>query len=483
MSSTSQANVLWTPHPKQIEALERSEFEILYGGSRGGGKTDAGLAWLAEETHHPKYRALVLRRNSEDLKDWTDRATQLYSRLANPGVRTGNPPEFHFRSGAIIRTGHLNDTDAYTKYQGHEYHRILIEELTQIPEEKNYLRILSSCRSVVPDLKPQVFLTTNPGGKGHMWVKKRFIDVVPPGTTFWEHGRSRIFIQATMDDNPTLMQNDPNYVANIESLKDSDYETYMAWRFGDWDRFAGQVFKEFSRVKHVLSPLLPRKGDHFLSMDWGYSENSAFAAYLHCVLKMKSEDGQNFQRVVTYKEWYGNQKTPHEWAEIIYADCQKMGITPLKGFCDPAMFNTQTDGSISISRLMRQKWKELKGDDWLLLTKANNNRIARVATTHNWLSLCPDTLPYWLITESCPNLLRTLPMLVYDEHHVEDVDTDQEDHAFDAVGYFLMMVKFIAIKAGAHTYHLRAKPAEKRYNAAQEELSIDPKEWAKQYSK
>ena len=89
MSSNRRINVVWEPHPKQIEALERPEFEVLYGGSRGGGKTDCGLAWLAEETHNPNYRALVLRRNSEDLKDWTDRANQLYSILANPAVKAG----------------------------------------------------------------------------------------------------------------------------------------------------------------------------------------------------------------------------------------------------------------------------------------------------------------------------------------------------------------------------------------------------------
>src|SRR5258708_1952284 len=261
-----------SPHPKQVEALERSEFEILYGGSRGGGKTDAGIAWMVEYTYHPSYRGLVLRQNVIDLKDWIDRANQLYSKLG--AIQKGNPPEFHWPSGAVIRTGHLNDDQAYTKYMGHEYQKILVEELTQIPEEKNYLRILSSCRSIHPDLPPQVFLTTNPGNRGHIWVKERFIDPALPGHSIWAGSRARVFIQATMDDNPTLILNDPNYVANIEALKEVDYETYMAWRFGDWDRFSGQVFKEFSRARHVMKPMTPNlQLEHFLSIDWGYSEN------------------------------------------------------------------------------------------------------------------------------------------------------------------------------------------------------------------
>ena len=85
---------------------------------------------------------------------------------------------------------------------------------------------------------------------------------------------------------------------------------------------------------------------------------------------------------------------------------------------------------------------------WLNPVKGNNNRIARVATWHNWLSIAPDGLPYLLITESCPNLLRTLPLLVYDENKVEDVDTTLEDHLYDAGGYGLSLVKFISADIG-----------------------------------
>lgn len=451
MSSDSLVNVLWTPHPKQIEALERSEFEVLYGGARGGGKTAAGIAWLVEYTEHPFYRGLVLRRNAEDLKDWIDRANQLYSQLG--AVQKGSPPEFHWPSGAVIRTGHLKDSDAYTKYQGHEYHKILIEELTHIPEEKHYIRILSSARSTTRELSPQVFLTTNPGGKGHMWVKKRFVDPAVPGTTIWpEKGRTRCYIPATIDDNPTLMNNSPEYVEQIEALKDTDNETYMAWRFGDWDRFAGQVFKEVSQA-HKIKTLVPDSSfTHYLCMDWGYSENSAFAAYLYIVKNEKLSDGQKFNRVVTYKEFYGNMKSPDEWAEIIFRWCKKAGVHPKVGDTDPAMHNTQTDGSIDIAKLFMRKWKELNRDEnWCTLRRGNNNRVARVASFHNWLSMAPDGLPYWVWTEQCINLSRTLPMLVYSEHNVEDVDTDQEDHPYDANGYGITKVKFVAVKPGSYS--------------------------------
>jgi len=224
----------WMPTTKQKEALVRSEFEIMYGGARGGGKTDCGMAWLLYNIDHPEFRALVIRRNSTDLDDWIDRARTMYAKVG--GKATGNPPEFVFPSGAIIRTGHLKDESAYEKYQGHEYHRMLIEELTHIPRQEDYLKLISSCRSTVEGLKPQIFATTNPGNAGHEWVKERFVDCSSPGepTVDKQTGRSRIFIPAKVNDNPHLMEKDPDYVRFLDGLPDG---LRQAWRDGSWDDF------------------------------------------------------------------------------------------------------------------------------------------------------------------------------------------------------------------------------------------------------
>ena len=105
--------ILWKPHKgAQTLALQQTAKEILFGGSRGGGKTSAGIAWMIEPTYlnHPNYRGLVIRRNYDDLRDWIDRAKLFYRSL---GVKVaGNPAEFTFPSGAKIRTGHLADSDA-----------------------------------------------------------------------------------------------------------------------------------------------------------------------------------------------------------------------------------------------------------------------------------------------------------------------------------------------------------------------------------
>jgi hypothetical protein len=160
MEIPKNVKISWSPQAKQEIALARIEDEILYGGARGGGKTEAGQAWLLYDIEYPFYRALVIRKNADDLKDWVDRARMMYAVVKAEVV--GNPPEIRFPKGGKIRTGHLNDDNAYMKYQGTEYQKMLIEELSQIPKEKQYLQLIGSCRSSYPQIKPQVFATTNP---------------------------------------------------------------------------------------------------------------------------------------------------------------------------------------------------------------------------------------------------------------------------------------------------------------------------------
>jgi hypothetical protein len=227
--------VFWQPQPKQEQALLRTEDEILFGGSRGGGKTDTGIVWLIEPKYiaHPRYRGLVIRRNADDLKDWIDRAAYLFQPLRAKPV--GNPTEFLFPSGAKIRTGHLKDQKAYTKYQGHEYQKQLIEELTHIPRESDYEKLIGSCRSTIPELKPQNFGTTNPDGDGFEWVKVRWnIPDWPIGIVVTRNkrtGRTRVFIPSKVEDNRYLYEN-TGYVAYLDSIKDETLR--KQWRHGYW---------------------------------------------------------------------------------------------------------------------------------------------------------------------------------------------------------------------------------------------------------
>ena len=221
----------WKPTPVQEIALSSTADEVLFGGSRGGGKTDTALQWLMYDIDNPELRGLVVRRNATDLADFIDRARMKYRPVG--ATVSGNPSVIKFPSGAMIYTGHLGTPDAFTKYQGWEIHRLLMEEVTHIPSERLYEKLLGSVRSTVDGVTPQVFLTTNPGGAGHEWVKERFcIDTKDSRLKFFKDGRSFIYVNATIRDNPHLLKKDPQYLKYLESLPEHLREQ---WLNGSWD--------------------------------------------------------------------------------------------------------------------------------------------------------------------------------------------------------------------------------------------------------
>lgn len=262
----------WRPNAGRqyefLEAVASGEFhEVGYGGARGGGKTDGGIMALLYEKEHPRYRALVIRKNSKDLNDWCDRAERWYT--SQGAKRVGSPPEFDFYKGAKVRTGHLKDKDAYGQYQGHEYQRILIEELTQIAREEDYLKLTASCRSTIPELRPCVISTFNPDGPGFSWVKRRFglhgIPTKPVVTIDPLTKLKRIFIPAKLEDNPHL-STDPTYRAVLDGLPDGLRE---AWRDGSWDEpiiagayYTNEILQAQKEGRIKLVPFDPRLKVH-----------------------------------------------------------------------------------------------------------------------------------------------------------------------------------------------------------------------------
>ena len=223
----------WTPTNKQTTMLSSTASYILFGGSRGGGKTDAAIRWFLYDIHHEKFRGLVIRRNAKDLTDFVDRANQVWSKFG--AKKTGNPAKFTFPSGAIIYTGHLGTEDAYTAYQGHEYHKILIEELTHIPTQELFEKLMGSLRSTESDIQTQFLATTNPGGPGHEWVKEywKITDIDQEnGKKFEEDGLTKLFVPANIEENRHLADADPKYV---QFLKNLPPDLRAKWYEGSWE--------------------------------------------------------------------------------------------------------------------------------------------------------------------------------------------------------------------------------------------------------
>ena len=453
--------------------------EGLFGGARGPGKTEASIALGADRIPNPFYRALVLRKNATDLDDYASRCEEAYQCFGVQARR--NPMVLRFgdnrqnTKGAVIKGGNLGDDNAYIKYQGQEYSRIFIEELTQIPSEKLYKQVMSSCRSKHKDLFPQMILTANPGGVGMGWVKKRFVEPIDlkdgeytktelengdilyednrvkwwqhryewnndngePRLTIWneifdkqENAEARegqevyrIFVPATVDDNPILLENDPAYVNMLEGLKATDMALYEAWRHGDWSVFAGQVFTEFDRQKHVIINFadIGTTTDQFnnavkiISMDWGYSDNTAI--YFTALL-----DG----RPVTYHEMYGNKKLASEWGKELY-DYLNNSEQRIDYFVFPDDMEDHKNGFSSPIDDIQEWIGKLPPDKQPIFKKMGReggSRMIRQQITHKYLKLEPDCCK---IFKRCSNLIRCLPNLVYDEDKPEEIDT-HTDH-------------------------------------------------------
>lgn len=404
----------------------------MYGGARGGGKTDAGLAWLLEYIDNPRYRALIIRKNADDLSDWIDRARDMYR--GTGATFAYRPAIITFPSGAIFRSGHLKDENAYGKYLGHEYQRMVIEELTQIPNEELYLKLISSCRSTI-DIKPQVFCTTNPGGIGHAWVKSRFVDICEPEKVYTSGGKTRIFIPAKVTDNPTLVKNDPSYLDFLDHLPE---QLRKAWREGNWNIMSGQVFSEWSPL-HVIEPFpIPNEWKKWIAFDWGSNNPSAVGWYT------QDFDGRTFLyrelycNSIEFQKMFGLPLTYTRLAKVILGICKKNNEDYVYCVADPSLWNRTLLGEANRDRPEGESVAEIMIKAGLKMIKGDNDRQNGLARYREALAIAPDRKPWYQVFRSCIDTIRTIPSLPYDLTKTEDVDTDSEDHCYDRDRYFFM---------------------------------------------
>lgn len=277
----------WQWHPFQQRVLVRSEYEIFCGGGKFGGKSAAARGFLIKGNpdlpdfspsgtpilvnqsylYHPNYRATILRRNQQDLDDFLRRFQQLvlpYGGRFTKGL-------FEFPSGAVVACGHLADRDAWQKYIGIENIRFVLEEAALVPDFNLFDQIRSCCRSVWPEMRAQILLTSNAGGPGTSWLVKRYYEakdpsgqIIPPETTIHElvdHpdnpeikiDKTRVFMFSTYRDNPSA-KNDPDYVGTLATMQDPKIRA--AYLDGDWKIFSGIYFTQFrpSGPVHISEP-------------------------------------------------------------------------------------------------------------------------------------------------------------------------------------------------------------------------------------
>ena len=442
------SNVVWQPQEKQRLFMSRFEDEALYGGSAGGGKSDALVIEALRQVNVPHYKALIIRKTFPQLSELIDK-TQNYYRRAFPGARyNGTTHTWTFASGAKIIFGSMQHAKDKFQYQGQAYDFIAFDELTHFTwDEYNYL--FSRNRPNGPGTRVYIRATANPGGVGHGWVKERFITAMKPMTTIWDdveiifpdghtesRKKSRIFVPSSVFDNPALLANDPDYLTRLASMPEAERKALL---YGDWDSFSGQVFTEWRndpdhyedrRGTHVIAPFkIPQDWAIWCGLDWGYSRPFSVGWY--------AVDRE--RRLYRIREYYGCTGTPNtgvmlEPSEVaqkmreIEAEDPNLKDRKIHRVGDPAIWGS--DGTESIGALFeRQRVYFEKGD---------HARINGKMQVHHRLAFDENGVPLLYVFNTCKHFIRTVPNLVYDESNVEDIDTDGEDHIYDELRYVCM---------------------------------------------
>lgn len=305
----------WAPQEGlQTQVCSADEDLLLVGGARASGKTDLGLALGCDPEYieHPQFAGLVLRKDYDDLSDWINRARVFYAGL---GTIIGNPAKIKWNAGGETRLGHWKDRNTISKYLGHEYQWMNIEELNEtIHSEDEFTSLLGSLRSSI-NVKPRLYSSTNPGGPGHAWVKKFFVDMATDiPYTDPVSGRSRLFVPMTIEDNPILIANDPGYYNWLRTLPGLLGEM---WYKGSWDIRTGQFFPEFNDSMSIHPHNIGARAATrlYLSVDVGIGHNTSAGLWY------KADDG-HIERLFTYVR---NGFTHRYHAEQIRAKIERMG--------------------------------------------------------------------------------------------------------------------------------------------------------------
>lgn len=414
----------WTP--KQWIATQAADTYkyTLFGGARGPGKSrwlrwfllrfllQAHLVLHIEHVHVglfcEDYRQLADRQISKINFEFPAYLGKVRE-TATDGLGFFLRPEWG--SGVLA----LRNLDDPSKYQSAEFAAIGVDELTKNPVDTfNTLR--GSLRW--PGIRHTPFVAgSNPGSIGHLWVKAYWVDRLYPREM--EPVASEFaFVRALPSDNLHL---DESYWEMLNTLPE---DLRRAWVEGDWNVFAGQAFSGFS-ARHIVEPFeIPRHWPKWRAVDWGYRNPWC------CLWLARDPD---IGRVVVYREAYEDSLTDRQQAALILENspkAEKVSIT----YADPSMWAKKNkDGQIFTTASEYQAWR-------VPLTKAENERLQGKRKVDTLLMNLPDAQPGLVVFRTCENLVRTLPALPYDTVNVEDVDTDSEDHAYDALRYGLSRV-------------------------------------------
>ena len=436
-----QQNIIFKPNVgPQTFFLAAAEREVLYGGAAGGGKSYAMLADPLRYMGHPQYSGLLLRHTTEELRELIWKSQEMYPKIY-PGIKwSERKMQWQAPSGARLWMSYLDRDEDVLRYQGLAFSWIGFDELTQwhTPFAWNYMR--SRLRTSASDLPIYMRATTNPGGPGHSWVKKMFIDPSPAGKAFWAtdldsgqtlvypkgHSKEgaplfkRRFIPAMLTDNPYLADGG-DYETMLLSLPEHQRKQLLE---GNWDIAEGAAFSEFDRTKHVIDPFdIPKNWTKFRACDYGYGSYSAVVWFA----VTPSE------QLIIYRELYVSKVLAKDLAHLILRAEADDGLIRY-GVLDSSCWHKRGDTGPSLAEQMI-----MEGCRWRPADRSAGSRVSGKNEMHRRLQVDPFTeMPRLVITSNCVNTIAQLPIIPLDKRNPEDIDTKAEDHLYDAIRYGIM---------------------------------------------
>ena len=435
------------PSPPQMRFLRAKCKHVGYGGARGGGKSWVvrlkanllALRWAG-------IKILIVRRTFRELDN--NHIQPLLEQLHGQAKYNRQDKRFTFPNGSTICFGYCDSDGDLGQYQGAEYDIVFLDEATQLKQE--WIEKITACCRGTKDFPRRIYYTCNPGGVSHNYFKRLFIDRRFVGS---EDPDDYTFIQAKVTDNHALMASQPDYIKQLQNLPP---KLRKAWLEGSWDLFEGMVFEEFlnapdnddRRWTHVIpadSFKVPKWWEVYRSFDWG------FRRPFSCGYWTVDQDG------VIYRiaEFYGCQRDtmtresiPNEglkWdPDKVFAAIKEFEDThpllagrQITGVADPAIWDAEMGMSVA----------EYAVKHGIYFTKGDHKRIPGWMQCHYRLQFDEDGYPRMYVLDSCKDFIRTVPSLQYDEHKVEEVDTEGEDHIADEWRYFCMSRPIIPMEA------------------------------------
>ena len=441
LSVEESNNIIFKPNVgPQTEFLAAAEREVLYGGSAGGGKSYAMLADPLRYMGHPSFSGLLLRHTTEELRELIYKSKEIYPQIWRGIKWSERKMQWVAPSGARLWMSYLDKDDDVLRYQGLAFSWIGFDELTQwsTPYAWNYMR--SRLRSTAHDLPIYMRATTNPGGRGHHWVKKMFIDPAPYGKNFdatdIETGNAlrypaghakagtalfkRRFIPARLSDNPYLAEQG-DYEAMLLSLPEQQRRQLLD---GDWDIKEGAAFTEFDRNIHIVEPYrIPNNWVKFRACDYGYGSMSG-------VLWFAVSPAE---QLIVYRELYVGKVLAADLADrIIELEADDGGMR--YGVLDSSLWHKRGDTGPSLAEQMI-----MRGCRWRPSDRSKGSRVSGKNEIHRRLQVDEFTEePRLVFFNNCTNIASQLPALPIDKKNPEDIDTHSEDHLYDALRYGIM---------------------------------------------